>query len=129
MKSESKNWLESAEYDMESARHMFSSGRYLYVVFLCHLTLEKMFKAILSDISSEPPPRSHDLILLIKRSGVVPESRHLEFIGKINNASIPTRYPTDIQLAIKDYPEDVARSYLMQTAEIVTWLKADPRLK
>jgi HEPN domain-containing protein len=128
MKSETRNWLKSAEYDLESARHLFSAGRYLYVVFLCHLTLEKMLKALVSEITTEPVPRSHDLILLLRRSRLVPEKLYLEFLGKLNNASIPTRYPDDIQQAIKDYPEEITRDYLKQTEEIVIWLKADPRL-
>jgi HEPN domain-containing protein len=129
MKSETKNWLESAEYDLESARYMFSTGRYLYVVFLCHLTLEKMLKALVSEVTTEPVPRSHDLILLLRRCSIIPESIHLEFIGKLNNASIPTRYPVDIQQAIKDYPQEITENYLKQTEEIVVWLKTDPRLK
>jgi HEPN domain-containing protein len=129
MKPETQNWLESADYDLESARYMFSTGRYLYVVFLCHLTLEKTLKALVSDTTTKPAPRSHDLILLLKRSSITPELRHLEFIGKLNNASIPTRYPVDIQQAIKDYPAEITKNYLKQTEEIVKWLKADPRLK
>jgi len=129
MKSETKNWLESAEYELESESYMFSTGRYLYVVFLCHLTLEKTLKALVSETTAELIPRSHDLILLMKRSGAIPETSHLEFIGKLNNASIPTRYPVDIQQAIKDYPKEIAQKYLSQTEEIFRWLKADPRLK
>ena len=121
--------MESAEYDLESARYMFSSGRYLYVVFLCHLTLEKMLKALASETTVEPVPRSHDLILLLRRSGINPESHHLEFVGRLNNASIPTRYPVDLQQAIKDYPKEVAQDYLKQTEEIVIWLKTNPRLR
>ncbi len=34
-----------SEYDVETARHMLATGRYLYVVFMCHLALEKMLKA------------------------------------------------------------------------------------
>jgi HEPN domain-containing protein len=60
---------------------------------------------------------------------MTPESRHLEFLGKLNNASIPTRYPADIQQAIEDYSKEVALSYLEQTEDVVTWLRADLRLK
>ncbi len=128
MRAETLNWLEAAAYDLESARHMLSSGRYLYVVFLCHLTLEKMLKALVSEVTAKPAPRSHDLIYLVKQSAISPEPRHLEFIGKLNNASIPTRYPSDIREAIREYTEEVARSYLQQTEEVVTWLKRHPSL-
>ena len=48
---------------------------------------------------------------------------YLDFIGRINNASIPTRYPEDLQRALKEYPEPVAREYLSQTTEALRWLK------
>ena len=53
---------------------------------------------------------------------------HLEFIGKINTASIPTRYPEDLERAVRDYPESVAKEYLRQTQEINQWLKQHPNL-
>ena len=59
----------------------------------------------------------------MKKAGLdVPQS-YLDFIGKINTASIPTRYPDDLQRALKDYQEPVAREYLSQTAEVLQWLK------
>jgi HEPN domain-containing protein len=69
------------------------------------------------------------LIYLVKRSGIEITTKNLEFIGKINNASIPTRYPEDIQEAIKEYNREVAKEYLNKTEEVVAWLKTDPRLK
>lgn len=128
MRADTRNWLEAAAYDLESARHMLSSGRYLYVVFLCHLTLEKLLKAMVTEVTGQTAPRSHDLIYLAKRSGISAEPRHLEFIGKLNNASIPTRYPSDIREAIREYTEEVADSYLKQSEEVVSWLKSHPSL-
>lgn len=29
-------WLEMADYDLETARAMLSTRRYLYVAFMCH---------------------------------------------------------------------------------------------
>lgn len=45
VRSDSKNWIATAEYDLETARHMLATGRFLYVVFMCHLALEKLLKA------------------------------------------------------------------------------------
>jgi hypothetical protein len=53
---------------------------------------------------------------------------YLDFIGKINAASIPTRYPEDLQIALRDYPEPVAREYLRQTQELIAWLQQHPNL-
>jgi HEPN domain-containing protein len=114
---------------LETAAHMLRTGRYLYVIFLCHLAIEKMLKANVSEVTHSAPPRTHDLIYLVKKGELEIPQPFLEFIGKINTASIPTRYPEDLQRAISDYPESVARDYLEQTQEIILWLKQHPNLK
>jgi len=124
-----QNWIALADYDLETAAHMLQTRRYLYVIFLCHLALEKLLKAHVVELTQAIPPRTHDLIYLVKKGGLEIPQPYLEFIGKINTASIPTRYPEDLQRALSDYPESVARNYLGQTQEIATWLMQHPNLK
>ena len=64
MRPDTQNWVALAEYDLETARHMLKTGRYLYVVFLCHLALEKMFKAHVTEAPQSISAKSHDLIYL-----------------------------------------------------------------
>lgn len=71
---------------------MLTTGRFLYVVFMCHLALEKMLKAHVTEITQSIPVKTHDLIYLLKKCQLELPQEHLEFIGKINSASIPTRY-------------------------------------
>ena len=40
-----KYWTEISDYDFDTAEAMYSTGRWLYVGFMCHQTLEKIFKA------------------------------------------------------------------------------------
>lgn len=47
----------------------------------------------------------------------------LDFIGKINNASVPMRYPDDLQRTLNEYTDPVVRSYLRQTEEALIWLR------
>jgi HEPN domain-containing protein len=123
MRSDTQNWIALAEYDLETARHMLQTGRYLYVVFMCHLTLEKVLKAHVTEVTQSVPAKSHDLIYLVKKSELNLPPSYLDFVGLINNASIPTRYPEDLQRAISEYPKPVARDYLQRTEEVVQWLK------
>lgn len=128
MRKDTKNWLALADYDLETARHMLATGRYLYVVFLCHLALEKMLKAHVAEITQEVPIKTHDLIYLVKKCELEVPENHLDFIGKINTASIPTRYPEDLQRSLKEYPKSIAKDYLDQTMELVKWLKQHQNL-
>lgn len=128
MRKDTANWIALTDYDLETARHMLATGRYLYVVFLCHLALEKILKAHTAEATQELPIKTHDLIYLVKKSGLQVSQPHLDFIGKINTASIPTRYPDDLQRSLKEYTESVAKEYLTHTTELVQWLKQHPNL-
>ncbi|MCC6444603.1 MAG: HEPN domain-containing protein [Armatimonadetes bacterium] len=55
MNPETANWLESARYDLETAEHMQKSGRYIYVVFMCHLAIEKTIKALVCEETQAAP--------------------------------------------------------------------------
>jgi HEPN domain-containing protein len=128
IRKDTRNWIDLAEYDLETATHMLQTGRYLYVVFLCHLSLEKMLKAHVTETTQSIPTKTHDLIYLVKKSTLDIPPAFLEFIGKINTASIPTRYPEDLQRALKEYTQAIVENYLRQTREIIRWLKQHPNL-
>ena len=119
MRKDTQNWIDLAEYDLETARHMLSTGRYLYVIFLCHLALEKLLKTHVTEATQSIPVKTHDLIYLVKKGGIELPEAYLDFLGKINTASIPTRYPEDLQSALKVYPESVTREYLLQTQDLL----------
>jgi HEPN domain-containing protein len=129
MRKDSANFIASAEYDLDTAAHMFKTGRYIYVIFMCHLSIEKMLKALSSEITDKTPPKTHNLIYLTKLSGTNFVEDHFEFVSKLNNASVVTRYPEDFEKLIDAYPEDIAASYLSQTKEIIEWLKQNEKLK
>jgi len=68
------------------------------------------------------------MIYLVKKCELELPENYLDFIGKINTASIPTRYPDDLQRSLKEYPESVATDYLIQTTELIKWLQQHPNL-
>ncbi|MDP2168066.1 MAG: HEPN domain-containing protein [Thermodesulfovibrionales bacterium] len=129
MKKETLNWIASSEYDLNTAEHMLKSGRYLYVIFVCHLSIEKLLKAIISEDTGKLPPKAHDLIYLASLAKLQPPESNLDFIGKINSASVVTRYPEDLSMAVSAYPKEIAEDYLARTKEALSWLKQDTRLK
>jgi HEPN domain-containing protein len=128
MKKTTANWLASADYDIQTAEAMLKSQRYLYVVFMCHLAIEKTLKALYSEAKASHPPKTHDLIYLVREIGLAVPKTHLDFMGIVNNASIPTRYPEDLQRLISQYPRRTATSYLSRTRKAIQWLRKNRRL-
>jgi len=65
-----KYWLDISDYDLETAEAMISAGRLIYVGFMCHQAIEKIFKAHLCLSSDEPPSFSHNLSYIAGKSGI-----------------------------------------------------------
>jgi len=129
VKEETNNWLDMVEYDLTTAKQMLKTGRFVYVVFMCHLAIEKALKAIVCEETNKVPPKTHDLIYLINLGRVVLSGDLLDFVGVINNAGIVTRYPEDLSKLISSYPEEITQKYLEQTLGVIKCIKQDLRLK
>ncbi len=123
MKKEVENWLNSAQYDLETAEHMFKAGRYIYTIFMCHLSLEKMLKAKVEEITGKTPPKTHNLRYLVKLSGLEPPEEMFNFLSKLSDLSIPTRYPEDFGELMKSYDKKPAKAYLTLTKEAFEWIR------
>jgi len=118
-----KNWVDSAQYDMETAGHMFKTGRYIYTVFMCHLGLEKVLKAKAEQETGKTPPRTHDLEYLVKMAHLVPSEERGKFIAEISNLSIVTRYPSDFHRLLKDFSRKRTEMILSKTKEVFQWIR------
>ena len=129
MKKETKNWLDMVDYDLITAKQMLEANRYVYVIFMCHMAIEKALKAVVCEETDKVPPRTHDLIYLTGLGKIKLSSDLLDFIGMINNAGIVTRYPEDLSKLVSSYPKDVAKQYLEKTQEVIRCIKQIPELK
>ncbi len=62
-------WLESAKHDLDTAESLFKSEKYDWCLFIGHLVLEKVLKAIFVDKNNNKiPPKTHKLIKLASLS-------------------------------------------------------------
>jgi HEPN domain-containing protein len=76
VKAETKNWLGLAEEDYETSRYLFKGAKYPYAVYLLCQAIEKGLKAALVERTQQAPPKSHDLEILAKKSGLPFSSDH-----------------------------------------------------
>lgn len=123
------NWIKSSNYDFKTAEHMFKTGRYVYVLFMCHLSVEKLLKALYETIFKKNAPKTHNLVYLLKASAIELPEKHLETLESLNDLSIITRYPEDIDAMVKAFKRKKVEDYLKKTKEMIKWLKKDKRLK
>lgn len=109
---------------MKTAQAMFNSKRYIYAVFMCHLSIEKALKGLYSQTLDEVPPKTHNLIYLVEKIKLELPEKLYDFVFTLNGLSVPTRYPDDLQKLLKDYNKSKTGKVLDQGRETLKWLKA-----
>jgi len=117
-------WLKQADYDFDTARFMCSGGRYFYAVFMCHLAVEKALKGLYQQQRQETPPKTHNLIYLLDRIGLMPDQDKGRAMTRLNEANVTTRYPDDIDRLRSSYTQETTMQVLSQTQEILEWIRA-----
>ena len=117
------NWVRSSRYDIKTAEALYISRRYVYVIFMCHLAVEKALKAVVLDRRKKSAPKTHDLVRLVELSEITVPDRHRPIIAHLSEASVPTRYPEDMSKLVRYYNRSAAQRYLKETKELLRWLR------
>ncbi len=125
MTKNTQYWLDLSDYDLQTAEAMLLSGRYLYVGFMCHQTIEKALKAYYSYIHNEIPPFSHSLSFLAKKAGIYEEftEGQKDFIDQLEPLNIEARYPSYKERLLKSLTHEKCEGLLSGTKNIQGWIK------
>ena len=116
-------WRNSAEQDFATMMNLFNSRDYHWSLFLGHLVVEKLLKAVfIKNIGNENPPRTHDLLLLASKAEVVTDSKREDMLDLITTFNISTRYP-DYKLSFyKKCTESYTTERISEIKELRLWL-------
>ena len=120
-----KYWLELSDYDLETAIAILKSKRYLYVGFMCHQTIEKIFKAYYTKLLSEVPPISHSLSYLAKKGSFYEllSEEQKNFIDQIEPLNIEARYPSDKERLLKSLTYDKCKKLIENSSHLQQWIR------
>lgn len=120
-----KYWKELAEYDLETADAMLSSGRYLYVGFMCHQVIEKILKAFYSANSDDTPPYTHNLKHLANKMNIYDTmtDEQKDTIDLLLPLNIEARYPTYKEQLLRSLSHEKCIDIIEQTKALKTWIE------
>jgi len=118
-------WVELAVADWPVVNHLFASGDYNYSLFLGHLYLEKLLKALVVKVTRQHAPRTHNLLLLAERSGLTISKGKRDILLRVNGYSIETRYPEQYISGQKQYTREHCESEIDVIRKVAQWLKSE----
>ena len=119
-------WIDIADYDLGTAEDLYKSGRWLYVPFMCHQTIEKTLKAYWCATMEEiDPPFIHHLANLAIRCGLYEKMTEgqQEFIAQLMPMNIEARYPEYKQKLATRLNKESCRFLIDYTATLQQWIK------
>ena len=94
MTPDAERWLRSADTDLGAAHVLINAGFHSHAVFHSHLYLEKLLKALISDIrDADPVPFSHNLTYLSSHAGTRSDEATLSFFAMLSPHSVDARLP------------------------------------
>ena len=125
MNDKVRYWIEISDYDLDTAEAMLAGKRYLYVGFMCHQSIEKIFKAYFTNNKSETVPYSHSLSYLAKKGDFYEtfSEDQKDFIDQIEPLNIEARYPSHKERLLKSLTEEKCVEILKTTKELQKWIK------
>ncbi len=125
IKSESeviKYWLKASREDFDTADILCKNKKYHHALFFCHLSIEKMLKAIIVKSTKTAPPLIHDLVRLAERAGLPLSELQKNELAEITTFNVEARYD-DYKLSFrKKAKKQFSLKYLEKTREILQWL-------
>ena len=116
-------WLESAKYDLGVANAMLKAMKYPYALFMGHLALEKLLKALVVKKTKTHAPFSHSLPYLLERSCIkMPEAMQTK-LSEFMEFHLEARYPDASRAFYKKCTKAYANARLKEIKEVFKWIK------
>ena len=117
------HWLMTSDDDYETMIHLYNSKDYHWSLFLGHLVIEKLIKAIVVKKTNTHAPFTHDLRRLAKLTGLDFDSDCLIWLDTITTFNLNTRYDSYKQAFYKKCTQDFTLEWISNIKEIRLWIK------
>ena len=87
-------WLESSDRDYESMIKNYETKQYTWSLFIGHLLLEKLLKALYAKLNKTNPypPKIHNLNILAEKCNLALNENQIKILFTCNSFNISSRY-------------------------------------
>jgi HEPN domain-containing protein len=87
-----KYWIDSSDDDYDTMIAMFDSKRYSWSMFVGHLMIEKLLKALYVKTNNDYPPYIHNLIRLSEKCSLDLDEEQRLFFATVTAFNLNARY-------------------------------------
>ncbi|EMS77707.1 HEPN domain-containing protein [Desulfotignum phosphitoxidans] len=125
IKEHIKYWLDSADHDWDTVQSLFSAAKYDWCLFIGHLVLEKILKALYVQANNNQlPPKTHNLVKLARLSKLDLSMEQEILLDEVNDFNLEVRYPQYKSEFYKRCTRKFSADYYQKINETMIWLKS-----
>ncbi|MCF0061656.1 HEPN domain-containing protein [Dyadobacter chenwenxiniae] len=118
-----KHWIQMSDKDFETMRHLFQSKDFHWALFVGHIVIEKLLKALVVKKLSNHAPFTHDLTRLAKLTELNFSREHLDWMDTITTFNMNTRYDSYKQLFYQKCTEEYTSEWFEKIQTLRSWIK------
>lgn len=115
-------WKDTAGKDFDTMINLFNSGDYHWSLFLGHLVIEKLLKALYVKNVDSQVPRIHDLLRLSELAHIATTDEQKDVLDRITTFNISVRYPDYQQRFYKKCTFEFTKENMSIIKEMRIWL-------
>jgi HEPN domain-containing protein len=115
-------WLSSSNKDLKAMVSLFKNGHYMWALFLSHLILEKLLKAIYAKEVDTNIPYIHDLTKIAEMAKLQLTEEQKDLLDEVTTFNIKARYPDYKGRFYKKATKRFTENYILKIKEFRRWL-------
>lgn len=117
------HWISRSDSDFETMKNLVKSKDFHWALFLGHLVIERLLKAIFVKKTGTHAPLTHDLRRLAKLSELTLEDEHKRWLDTISTFNINARYDDYKQDFYRKCTPEYATTWFTNIKTIREWIK------
>ena len=126
LKKNIQYWLESSKKDFKVAQGLFRLKHYPQCLFFCHLSIEKILKAMVVKTIKGYPPHIHNLVRLAEIANLKIDEKQKRFLNRFFSFNIAGRYQEEkTQFYLRYKRREFAEKHLEIAKNLLSWLKKE----
>lgn len=118
------HWIESSDRDYKTMLNLYQAKDYSWSLFIGHLVIEKLLKALYIKNKQEHPLPIHDLSRIALKTNIKCSDQILNQFDAITTFNINARYEDFKQSFYLQCNEQFTKNWIDQITEIRKWIKS-----
>jgi len=118
------HWIGSSDRDFNTMNNLYNSRDYSWSLFIGHLVIEKLFKALFIKTKHQHPIPIHDLTRLADKCGIDCSEEVYNLLDTITTFNINARYEDVKQAFYLKCTDQFTSEWIKHISELRQWIKS-----